>query len=324
MSMEGFDGEFRDPRDFILGVTETIWERRGVHTLNRFYADDVVVRSPAGVTVGNQAVIAATLATLAEFPDRQLLGEDVIWCGDDDGGFLSSHRILSTATHLGDGIYGTATGTRLKYRIIADCAARDGQIYDEWLIRDQGAIVRMLGVDPKDYAAGQIEADGGPAQSAQPFSPASDVAGRYRGSGNDHPDGERYAELLSRIMAGDLSAIRTGYDRAAHLELPGGVTDHGWRGADSFWLGLTSSVPSANFTVHHRIGRRDAERPPRAALRWSLEGTHEGEGRYGAPSGADIHIMGISQCEFGPDGLLREWVLIDDTAVWKQVLLHTG
>ena len=64
-------------------------------------------------------------------------------------------------------------------------------------------------------------------------------------------------------------------------------------------------------------------RPVRLSAGRSM-GTHEGEGRYGAPSGADIHIMGISQCEFGPDGLLREWVLIDDTAVWKQVLLHTG
>ncbi len=324
MGMEGFGEEFRDPRDFILGVTETIWERRGVHTLNRFYSDDVVVRSPAGVVVGNQTVIGATLATLAEFPDRQLLGEDVIWCDDSDGGFLSSHRILSTATHLGDGIYGSATGARLKYRIIADCAARDGQIYDEWLIRDQGAIVRNLGIEPKSYAASQIEAEGGHDHAARPFCPALDVTGRYGGAGNDQPDGVRYAELLHRIMTGDLAAISTEYDRAAHLELPGGITDHGRSGADSFWLGLTSSFPSARFTIHHRIGRRDADRPPRAAIRWSLDGTHDGEGRFGAPSGADVHVMGISHCEFGPDGVLREWVLIDDTAVWKQVLLHTG
>ena len=82
MAMTGFGEEFRDPRDYILRVTETIWEGRGVHTLHRFYADDVVVRSPAGVVVGNQSVIAATQATLAEFPDRQLLGEDVIWSDD--------------------------------------------------------------------------------------------------------------------------------------------------------------------------------------------------------------------------------------------------
>ncbi len=324
MDMKGFGEEFRDPRDYILRVTETIWERRGVHALNRFYADDVVVRSPAGVVLGNQSVIAATLATLAEFGDRQLLGEDVIWCSDDDGGFLSSHRILSTATHLGDGAYGPATRARLAYRTIADCAARDDQIYDEWLIRDQGAIVRMLGIEPKSFAAGQIEAEGGHERAARPFRPQTDVAGGYRRSGNDHPDGAFYADVLKRIMAGDLAAVRAEYDRAAHLELPGGVTDHGWSGADGFWLGLRSSFPSARFTIHHRIGRRDPDRPPRAALRWSLDGVHDGWGRFGSPSGADVHVMGISHCEFGPDGLLREWVLIDDTAVWKQILLHSG
>jgi len=126
------------------------------------------------------------------------------------------------------------------------------------------------------------------------------------------------------MRAGDPAGIRPADDRAAHLEWPGGVTENVWDGADSFWLGLTSSFPSARFTIHHRIGCREPERAPRAALRWSLDGPHDGEGRYGVPTGADVHVMGISHCEFGPDGILREWVLIDDTAVWKQVLLHTG
>ncbi|GIS57467.1 MAG: hypothetical protein CM1200mP1_14050 [Candidatus Neomarinimicrobiota bacterium] len=33
------------------------------------------------------------LPTLAKnFPDRQLLAEDVIWIGNDEEGYLSSHR----------------------------------------------------------------------------------------------------------------------------------------------------------------------------------------------------------------------------------------
>ena len=97
------------------------------------------------------------MATLSEFPDRRLLGEDVIWSGTPTEGMLSSHRILSTATHLGDGVYGNASGKILKYRIIADCHAIDNQINDEWLIRDQGAIVRQMGWDPYEYAVKQIE-----------------------------------------------------------------------------------------------------------------------------------------------------------------------
>jgi hypothetical protein len=51
-----------------------------------------------GVSRGNQAVIAATMATVNEFPDRQLFAEDVIFSEDETHGFLSSHRITSTGT----------------------------------------------------------------------------------------------------------------------------------------------------------------------------------------------------------------------------------
>jgi hypothetical protein len=40
-----------------------------------------------------------TRAVLAAFPDRTLVGEAVIWSGDEEEGYLSSHRITSHATH---------------------------------------------------------------------------------------------------------------------------------------------------------------------------------------------------------------------------------
>lgn len=322
--MDGFDPQFETPEDYILGITKEIWEDRGIATLHRYYAPDIVVRSPSGVVVGNQGVIGATMATLAEFPDRTLLGEDVIWSDDGHGGFLSSHRIFSTATHGGDGTYGAASGTTLRYRIIADCAARANQIYDEWLIRDQGAIVRQLGVDPKQFAADQIEAEGGVGEASHPFTPANDIRGPYEGTGNEEEPGLVYADLLESLMGADFAAIERGYDRAVQSELPGGVTGHGRGDVDSFWMSLRSSFPDAAFEVHHRIGRLDDSQAPRAALRWSLTGIHSGWGAFGPPSGAHVHVMGLSHAEFGPHGLRREFVLFDQTAIWKQILLHTG
>lgn len=322
--MKGFDPKFRDLPDFILGITKEIWEDRNIQLIEKYYSPDGPVRSPSALVVGSRNVIAATMATLAEFPDRTLLGEDVIWSGDEDTGFLSSHRILSTATHLGDGIYGPATGNRLSYRIIADCACRDNQVFDEWLIRDQGAVVRQMGIDPNQYAANQIAAEGGPENAAPAFSPARDVDGGYRGRGNDNEHGQAYAGILKDIMAADLAAVDRSYDRACQLEHPGGVTGHGRKAADRFWLGLRSSFPSATFEIHHQIGRDDPAMPPRAALRWSLQGRHDGWGVFGPPSGAEVYVMGISHAEFGPWGLRREWVMIDETSIWKQILMHTG
>ena len=96
--MKGFDSKWRDVPHFIIGITQEIWEDRQIASLTHRYAPGLIVRSPASVVVDNTRVIAATMATLAEFPDRQLPGEDVIWCedpilaDDDSDAFLSSHR----------------------------------------------------------------------------------------------------------------------------------------------------------------------------------------------------------------------------------------
>ena len=322
--MHGFDNKFKTFPDYILGITHEIWEQRGVETLNHYYSDDIVVRSPSSVVVGNQAVIKATYATLDEFPDRQLLGEDVIWSGTPEVGLLSSHRILSTATHSGNGAFGKATGTKLVYRVMADCHAISNQINDEWLIRDLGAIVRQLGWEEADYARQQIKDEGGPDACIKPFSPATDIAGPYQGTGNDDEWGQAYADILTSLMVGDSSVVHARYDRAAQAAYPLHQTAHGYADITAFWAELRASFPSADFTIHHQIGRADLLMPPRAAIRWSLSGRHDGHGRFGAPSGADVYIMGISQAEFGPWGLRREYTLIDDVAVWKQIHLHTG
>jgi SnoaL-like domain/SnoaL-like polyketide cyclase len=323
-TMEGFDPRWKDLPDFILGITKEIWEDRRIHTLTHYYGERMPVRSPASLVIGNANVVAATMATLAEFPDRQLYGEDVIWCGDAANGFLSSHRLMCTATHTRPGMYGAPTGKTFRYRILADCAVKANAVHDEWLVRDQGAIVRQMGLDPKNFAADLIQREGGPERCVKPFHPEMDVDGGYHGRGNDHPVGRRYEEILSRIMVADMAAIGETYDRAVQIEMPGGLTGHGRGEADQFWMGLRAAFPRAAFAIHHVIGRNDVDFAPRAALRWSLTGRHEGWGAFGAPTGAEVHVMGISHAEFGPWGLRREWVLYDETAIWKQIILKTG
>jgi hypothetical protein len=322
--MKGFSDRFTDFPDYILGITNEIWEQRGLATLHHYYAQDIPVRSPGSIVFGNAGVIGATMSTLAEFPDRRLLGEDVIWSGTPEDGMLSSHRILSTATHLGDGVYGKATGTKLRYRIIADCHAINNQINDEWLIRDQGAVVRQLGWDPKEYAIDLIEREGGADNCVQPFHPSIDKAGPYTGRGNDNAWGVKYADVLNRIMGADLAVIPAEYDRAVSGFYPGGQELVSTDGVDDFWVGLRASFPSATFSIDHQIGREDPMMSPRAAIRWSLTGKHDGWGAFGKPSGAEVHVMGVSHVEFGPWGIRREYTLFDETSIWKQIALKTG
>ena len=322
--MKGFDPKWTDFPDYIIGITKEIWEDRGIATLDRYYGAEMPVRSPGSIVIGNKNVVAATMATLAEFPDRTLYGEDVIWCEGNDDGLLSSHRLHSTATHSNAGVYGAPTGKKLHYRIIADCYARENRITDEWLVRDQGAIVRQLGWTPKDFARDLIAREGGPEACVQPYLPENDIQGPYTGRGNDNEWGAKYTDILTRMMGADFAVIPNEYDRAVLAECPGGRTMQSHDGVDEFWLGLRASLPSAAFQIHHVIGRQDPMMPPRAAVRWSLDGTHDGWGSLGTPTGARVHVMGISHAEFGPWGLRREFTLFDETAIWKQILLQTG
>ncbi|MFD0915214.1 ester cyclase [Pseudahrensia aquimaris] len=317
--MKGFDPQFADLPEYILKCTAMIWEGRQISALDWHYGDDLMVRTPQGISHGNGAGKANTMATLTEFPDRQLFGEDVIWSGNEEQGFLSSHRIISTATHHG-GAFGPATGKKLTFRTIADTFCHNNRVSDEWLIRDNGAIVRQLGQTPENFARAIIASG----DASMPLTPQTDLIGPYRGLGNDNEWGERHAAILNRIMAFDFSVIAEEYDRACQLFLPGGLQSHGRDDATAFWLGLRSAFPSAKFTVEHQIGREDPMMSPRSAIRWSLTGKHEGWGPFGRPTGTSIHVMGVSHAEFGPRGLRSETTLYDEIAIWKQILLQSS
>ncbi|SMX46273.1 ester cyclase [Maliponia aquimaris] len=307
--------------DYILGVTREIWEDRGIATLHQTYGRDMVMRSTQGLILGNQAVIRDTLAAQAAFPDRQLLGEDVIWSGSEAEGYLSSHRVRILGRHTGHGVFGPPTDRFVSTLCIADCYVEDEVITDEWLCYDVSSMVRQLGHDPGDWARDMIAREGGRDRATRPFTPDQDRPGPYSGTGNDHPLGARLADNLTAIMSHDIAVIGRDYDRAVGFYHAGGVTGWGRPALEAEWMQLRAAFPDAAFKVHHRIGRADPGEPDRAAVRWSLTGTHSGHGRFGAPTGAEVHVMGFTHAEFGPRGLRREWSLWDEVAIWKQIHL---
>lgn len=238
--------------------------------------------------------------------------------------FLSSHRLLCTATHTHPGMYGAPTGRKLAYRILADCWCRENMVKDEWLVRDQGAIVRQMGRNIPEWTRELIAYEGGPETCVRPYTLSNDIAGPYTGRGNESEWGQIYADLLQPILSAEFSVILGAYDRAVELAYPSHTRASGHVAADSFWLGLRSSFPFAKVSIEHVIGNDDPLGSPRAAVRFSLHGTHDGYGMFGAPTGSEVFVMGIAQCEFGPRGIRREWALVDETAIWKQILLATG
>lgn len=323
--MKGFDPNFSDLPDYILKITHEIWEGRQVGAIRRYYAPNCILRTPLAITKTNEDVVRGTLETLHVFPDRRLLGEDVIWCGNEDDGFLSSHRLTSPSTHLGDGAFGTATGKPVRMRTLADCACKDNEIYEEWLVRDHAGILQQIGQETSEFAFRKVAEERERGLQPGVFTPAQDAPGTYRAPETWSGEGDVYVDLLRRLWEDkDLSVIDRAYDEAVSLAHPGNHDAHGKAPADRFWLSYLAALPDAAFSLDHMIVRTDPGRPVRCAARWSLQGKHRGHGAFGAPTGADIYVMAISHAEIIDNRIVREWVLIDELAIWRQIAIHQG
>ncbi|WP_171060649.1 ester cyclase [Poseidonocella sp. HB161398] len=320
--MQRMDDRLEDVPDLVRAATEEIWDRRGRSGAVRdFYCAEVVRRSPAGLVAGDGPAQREVMATASEFPDREILTEDVICRGLGAGrGILASQRMVSRATHSGSGMFGAASGRTLSWRSMADRRVAEGRIAEEWVITDTGGILRQLGQSPKDWmqailAEGPVDAPLDP--SADPPDPAQLPVAKDEIAA-------QLGDVLDRLMGADFSAVEQCYDPGCALAYPGGVAGHGPQDADRFWLPLRAAFPDAVLTVHHAAGRRDAQMPPRASLRWSLWGRHSGWGSFGAPSQAMVYVLGLTHAEFGPKGIRREWTLYDETAIWSQILAGQG
>ena len=322
--MKGFDKKYKDFPDYILKITKQIWEGKDVDSIGEFYTDNIPVRSPFGITYGNKPVIEATYNTLKEFPNRQLLGEDVIWNGNDDKGYHSSHRILSKGTHLGDGFYGKPTGKDIYYRVIADCACKDNQVYDEWIVRDQGAMVRQIGYTPKEFAQIMIDKEGG-LEKAKKLFDKNDIkpSDYYPINVEKSSPGENYSKILSKVFEGGYDF--KDYNRASNIYWPGNKLGHGREDISKFWNSLKDIFTDIKFTIEHVGYLDESNKNPRASIRWFLEGIHSEDSEdYGKKTNSKLFIMGINHVELNQDGVIREWVLFDEVAIWKQILMNNN
>ena len=319
--MKGFDKKYKNFPDYILKITKQIWEGKDVDSIGEFYTEDIPVRSPFGITYGNKPVIEATYNTLREFPNRQLMGEDVIWNGNDDNGYHSSHRILSKGTHLGDGFYGKPTGKDIYYRVIADCACKDNQVYDEWIVRDQGAMVRQIGYTPKEFAQIMIDNEGGLEKANKLFDKNDIKPSNYEPEQvKINSAGERYSKILSKVFREGYKF--QDYNRASTIYWPGNKIGHGREDVSKLWNSLKEILTDTKFTIEH-IGYLDEpNKNPRASIRWFLEGVHSKDSEdYGKKTNSKLFFMGINHVELNDDGVIREWVLFDEVAIWKQILM---
>ena len=326
--LDGFDGVYADIVHYIIRCTHRIWEEAGIGLIDSHYTHNCAIHTSDGGLFGRERIVAMTARALAAYPDIRLVGEDVVWSGDATRGFHTSHRMVHVGTNLGWSAYGPPTSRPIRRRAIAHCVVLENRIVEEWLARDELAVVRALGFDEFEAArvvgASEARARGGPVVGL-----AGDLRrhdGQLAAAPAERPDGmsdvewlvvgglqrawnERRLDLLDEVLAPDV-AVHTSTD----LRFDGTADYRAWM---LRWLGAYSDlrITFEHTMVNERLGGTVV------ASRWRLEGTHDGPGPHGAPTGRRMRVLGLSHHLVQSGRVTGEWTVVDEFAVLKQ--LHT-
>jgi predicted ester cyclase len=323
-SMAGFDPVYADIVDYIVQITHRIWEEKEIGLIYDTYVHNVSVWTTEGLSYGREAVIASTIRTLAACPDVRLFANEVIWSGNDRDGFHTSHRIVWVGRNTGYSIYGSPTGRRILRTGIANCFVKENRIMEEWIVRDELALVQQLGIDPLAAAARLGSQGGGEAQretgelerikgqGTPPVMPPKagddfDVEDFVRRSYHEIWDWRRLNKIDQYCSPGyvchtvPVRKLTGRGDYKAHL------------------LGLMAVFPDATLTIDEVYWMEDAQRGYKTMTRWTLQGTHLGPGPYGRPTGRRVRLMGISHHRIQDGKFIEEWMIYDEFALLKQL-----
>ena len=317
--LRGFPKQYRDIVDFIVRITHRIWADGAVGLIHETYDPDCVIHTASGVGRGVEGVVAGTTAAMAAFPELEDHVLNVAWSGDDEEGFYTSHLGFGRVLNAGDSLYGPATRRTAVVRYCADCVTLAGRIHTEWLARDNGAVVRQLGIDLHDaarrLAASMPDEPRARLASSGSFSRTSAPLDLARGDLDAHLR-HLFHDIWNRRR---LDVLADAYAPDVQIHTVGGRVARGVPALGALHISLMASMPDCGLTVEN-VCWSDETDGIIGAVRWELTGTGRGGGWLGAtPEGAPLSIPGMTHSRFGPDGrIVEEWTVWDEVAVLAQ------
>jgi predicted ester cyclase len=327
--MTGFDEDYVDIVDYIIRCTHKIWEERGIGRIYDHYRHNALIHTSDGMTYGRDKVIADSIQTMSAFPDIRLYGDDVIWSGNAEEGFHSSHRITWVGHNTGYSKYGPPTGRRVVRAGIAHCFVKENRVVEEWIARDEMALVRQLGFDEFELArrmAAREVAASGTSTLPQAVGEVERVRGQTTPPVPPEPEGEADVEGFVRRAFHEiwnwrlLNKIDDYYIANYWCLTPGHRVLHSLGAYRAYILALMASFTDLALSVDHVAVVEEGDGHYRVATRWTMQGTHNGYGVYGEPTGKRIQILGITHHLLQGGRFVRGWMLWDEFALLKQLL----
>lgn len=325
--MTGFEPTYVNIVDYIVRITHRIWEEKDIGYIYDTYSHDCRVWDDVGLQYGRDKIVADTVHTNNAIPDIRLVADEVIWAGDAEASFHTSHRTMILGTNTGFSRFGAPTNRPVRLLCIANCVARDNEIYDEHVAYDTAAMIRQLGFDVAETAkrAAAGRADG-------PFAPNFAAAEPKRLTGQGKPARRTIPKPSDGIRDFATTAIDTiwnGRDFAAMEKIYAsdvvfeGSTGRVYRGVGqlrSHVLSMLAMFPNLAMTVDDLYWMGNAEDGYLVSIRWGGIGAHRGHGPYGEPTGRETHLWGITQWLIEDDQIQKEWTVFNEFGVLMQLL----
>lgn len=330
-TLSNFDDEFIDIVDYIIRITHRIWEQKNVGLCYKYYSDICPVFTLGGYSECVEQVVQNTLKTIAAFPDRSLIGENVIWKEEEDKTYYSSHLITSIMTNTGNSDFGLATNKTGRVTTIADCVCFENKIIKEWLVRDNSFLIAQLGIDLIDAAihfAKIIPNDTFNTWYRDEYDRVRKTTHRTHISFTDKSwTVESFVHSWAQTIFNQkqFSTLTDFYHVAAAHQWPGGRKSTGLAQISGTIIQWVAQCPDAKMTIDHTsVVGFDGDTID-IALRWSIAGTYAPHmKRLEQLKGNTFFVLGCSHMRVRHQKIIKETTVFDEISLYANIIRESG
>lgn len=330
-SMEGFDECYTDIVDYIVRCTHRIWDERDIGLIYTHYTHNCVLYGTMGTIYDRESIVRDTIQRLVSFPERRGMATQVLWNGNDKDGFYTSHLVTGSGRHTQYGHLGPPTARTFVSRTVADCMIYKNRIYREWVVADNMAIVKQLGLDAHALANDAAQAlfdkgltavdigENGRIIGQRPPEDKGDIS-----IANNQIEAETLTWLHSMWNCRMFSRVNQVYALNAQYHGPKMVELNGPSAILHQHLALLGSISDGVYIPQHICSNPCDEGGTKVAVRWVIEGHLLGYGilsELGKPMGQRLQVMGITHYHYKNGRIVDEWNVYDELSLLMQTKL---
>ena len=326
-SMNGFEKQYENIIDYIVRITYTIWEKKNIGYIYDTYSKDCSVWDEFGLQYGSEKIVSDTVHTNNAFPNIRLFADEVIWAGDDRSSFHTSHRTIITGTNTGFSKFSPPTGKSVRLFCIANCVAKNNEIYYENVVYDTAGLIKQLGLDLNEVAK-KISKEGVVGPFSPSFKNSKPIRDIKRLKLISYPIPNKIVNVREFVHSAydtiwnrrNFAAIDDIYSNNIEFE---GSTSRKFKGINKlkqFIISMIACFPDLALSIEDLYWMGNPKDGYLVSIRWGAFGTHKGNGIYGTPTNRECYLWGITQWEIRNNKIIKEWTGFNELAILIQLL----